>query len=256
MMDDEHLLRYSRQIMLPQIGYEGQLALGRRRVLLIGVGGLGSPVAMYLAAAGVGELVLSDHDRVDLANLQRQIIFNSGDVGHPKVEAARAALARLNPDVAVTAVPRRLAQDELTDWVHKADVVVDASDNFATRFAVNLACVRAATPLVSGAVIRLEGQVAVFDTRQDDAPCYRCLYEDIQEEAERCAETGILGPVAGIIACVQATEAVKLLLGFGESLAGRLLVLDAALMQWRSIRVRRDPACPVCAGRAHGDAAG
>jgi adenylyltransferase/sulfurtransferase len=254
-MDDEHLLRYSRQIMLPQIGYEGQLALGRRRVLLIGVGGLGSPVAMYLAAAGVGELVLSDHDRVDLANLQRQVIFDSQDVGQLKVEAARAALARLNPDVTVTALPRRLDQDELTQRARKADVVIDASDNFATRFAVNLACVRAGTPLVSGAVIRLEGQVAVFDTRQPDAPCYRCLYEDIREEAERCAETGILGPVAGIIACVQATEAVKLLLGFGETLAGRLLLLDAALMQWRSIRVHRDPACPVCASRAHAHAA-
>jgi adenylyltransferase/sulfurtransferase len=226
------------------------VALGERRVLLVGVGGLGAPVAMYLAAAGVGELVLSDHDRVDLANLHRQIIFGSDDVGRAKVDGASAALARLNPDVTVTTLPRRLDPDELEERARAADVVIDATDNFSTRFAINRACVRAGTPLVSGAVIRLEGQVAVFDTRRPDSPCYRCLYEDIPEEGERCAETGILGPVAGIIACIQATEAVKLLLGFGEPLTGRLLVLDAEAMQWRTIRLRRDPACPVCAGRA------
>lgn len=245
-MDDAQLLRYSRQIMLPQIGIEGQQRLLRSRVLIIGVGGLGSPVVLYLAAGGVGQLVLSDPDEVDLANLQRQIVFTTSDLGQNKVEAARRALEALNPDVHVITCNKKLAADELAAEVQQADAVVDASDNFATRFMLNGACVTHRTPLISGAVLRMEGQVSVFRLDRSDSPCYRCLYQDMEEISESCSETGILGSVAGIIGSVQATETVKVLLDVGETLAGRLLVLDAVTMEWRSIALRKDPNCPVC----------
>lgn len=248
-MNDEQLLRYSRQILLPQVGAEGQQRLLESRVLIIGVGGLGSPAAMYLAAAGVGHLVLSDFDRVDLSNLQRQIAHDSRDLGRPKVDSARDTLLALNPDVQVTALPEALEGEALLEQVTAADVVVDASDNFATRFALNAACVKARTPLVSGAAIRLEGQVAVFRPDRDDSPCYRCLYRDDAAEPEQaCTQTGVLAPLVGIIGSVQAMETIKVLLGVGESLTGRLLLLDGEAMNWRTLKLTKDPACPVCSG--------
>jgi adenylyltransferase/sulfurtransferase len=232
--------------MLPQVDAAGQMRLLEATVLIVGLGGLGAPVAMYLAAAGVGHLVLVDDDEVDLSNLQRQIIHTTADVGRPKVDSARDALLALNPDLTITTVAARLEGALLREWVDQADVVVDACDNFATRFAVNEACFASATPLVSGAAIRFEGQVAVFDPRDDASPCYRCLYRDQGELAETCTQSGVFTPVVGIIGSLQATEALKLLLGVGETLTGRLLLLDAETMQTRTIRLPRDPKCPVC----------
>ncbi len=249
-MDDAQLLRYSRHILLPPIGIAGQEKLLGARVLLIGLGGLGSPAAMYLAASGVGHLVLTDPDKVDLTNLQRQIVHTSESVGLPKVESAARTLRALNPDVAVTAFAKKLDDRELAEQARLADVVVDGSDNFDTRFAVNRACVATRTPLVSGAVVRFEGQVAVFRPDLPDSPCYRCLYHESTEPPEPCAQFGVLAPAAGIIGAIQAAETLKLLLGLGGTLSGRLLVLDALAMEWREIRLKRDPACPVCGAAA------
>lgn len=246
-MNDDQLLRYSRQIMLPQVDAAGQMRLLESTVLVVGLGGLGAPVAMYLAAAGVGNLVVVDDDEVDLSNLQRQIIHTTADVGRPKVDSARDALLALNPELTITTVEARLEGALLRELVDEADVVVDACDNFATRFAINEACFASGTPLVSGAAIRLEGQVAVFDPRVDASPCYRCLYRDEGELAETCTQSGVFTPVVGIIGSLQATEALKLLVGLGEALTGRLLLLDAETMQIRTIRLPRDPKCPVCA---------
>ena len=251
-MDDHQLLRYSRQIHVEGVDIAGQERLLASRVLIIGLGGLGSPVAMWLAAAGVGHLVLCDHDQVDLSNLQRQVIHANADIGRPKVASARDRLHALNPAVKVTTFEARLEGEALREQVEQADVVVDATDNFASRFALNAACVKAATPLVSGAVIRMEGQVAVFAGHRPEAPCYRCLYRNENELGERCAETGVLAPLPGIIGCVQATETLKWLLGLGEPLLGRLLLLDARRMEWRTLKLRKDPACPVCATAAKG----
>lgn len=248
-MNDAQLLRYSRQILLPQIGIEGQEKLRRARVLIVGVGGLGSPVAMYLAAAGVGHLTLADDDRVDLTNLQRQIAHTTQSVGSPKVESARNTLRALNPEVEVQKLAARLEGERLTDQVARADVVVDGSDNFETRFAVNRACVQARKPLVSGAVVRWEGQVSVFDVSRPDSPCYACLYRDGGGDNEACATFGVLAPVPGIVGSIQATEVIKLITGVGTPLIGRLLLLDATSMEWHTIRLPRDPACPVCSGR-------
>ena len=245
-MDDPQLLRYSRQILLPQIGIEGQQRLLAARVLIIGVGGLGSPVAMYLAASGVGQLVLVDHDKVELSNLQRQIVHTSDRIGVAKVTSAQHALAALNPEVQVTAIVGQLDPEALVEQVQLADAVVDCSDNFATRFALNRVCVANRKPLISGAAIRLEGQVAVFRPERNDSPCYRCLYKDMDELAESCSQTGVLAPLVGIIGSIQATETIKVLLDIGETLTGRLLVLDALSMEWRSIKLRKDPDCPVC----------
>ncbi len=242
-MEDQQLLRYSRQIMLPNVDVAGQQRLLDSRVLVIGAGGLGSPVAMYLAAAGVGQLVLVDFDDVDLSNLQRQILHGSHDLGRPKVESARDTLQALNPEVTVMAINARLEGEALLAEVEKADVVVDASDNFATRFAVNDACVAARKPLVSGAAIRMEGQVSVFHNERPESPCYRCLYRDEGELAQTCSENGVLAPVVGIIGTIQATEVLKVLLGIGDTLDGRLLLLDALSMEWRSMKLRKDPAC-------------
>jgi adenylyltransferase/sulfurtransferase len=244
-MDDATLLRYSRQIMLPQIGVEGQARLGSARALVIGLGGLGSPVAAYLAAAGFGTLELVDDDRVDLSNLQRQVLHETASIGLPKTASAAARLAALNPQVELVQRACRLQGTALTGAVEAADVVLDCSDNFATRFQLNRACRTAGRPLVSGAAIRWEGQVTVFDHRLG-GPCYRCLYPEDGQEDMRCSENGVIAPLVGAIGAVQALEAIKLVCGVGESLHGRLLVLDALHMQWRELRLRPDPACPVC----------
>ncbi|MGM0594051.1 MAG: HesA/MoeB/ThiF family protein [Pseudomonadota bacterium] len=245
-MNDEQLLRYSRQIMLPQLDVAGQQRLLDSHALIIGMGGLGSPVAMYLAAAGVGQLTLVDFDTVELSNLQRQILHGTEDIGRPKVASARDALLRLNPDVVVEEVNLKLEGAALDEAVALADVVIDASDNFASRFAINDACVRARRPLVSGAAIRMEGQVSVFHNELDDSPCYRCLYRDEEGLAQTCSESGVLAPVVGVIGALQATEALKVLAGIGETLRGRLLLWDAMRMEWRSLGLRKDPACPCC----------
>ncbi len=245
-MDDTQLLRYSRQILLPSIGTEGQQTLLDARVLIIGAGGLGSPAALYLAGAGVGHLVIADDDRVDLSNLQRQILHRHSDIDTPKVDSARQTLNSLNPDVEVTALHTRLQDNELKSQVDNADLVVDASDNFETRFAVNRACVETKTPLVSGAAVRMEGQVSVFLPGDPDSPCYRCLYREGEDPEQTCADNGVLSPIVGIIGSIQALEAIKVLLKLGETLCGRLLVFDGLYNEWRSMKLRRDPACPVC----------
>lgn len=245
-MNDDQLLRYSRQILLPQVGIEGQERLRAARVLIVGMGGLGSPVALYLAASGVGHLVIVDHDLVELSNLQRQIVHTTDRIGQPKVVSAQQALQGINPETTVTALNLRLDVEALTEQVALADAVVDATDNFATRFALNRVCVAQKTPLISGAAIRMEGQVAVFRPDLPDSPCYRCLYKDMDELGETCSQTGVLAPVVGIIGSIQATETLKVLLNMGETLTGRLLLLDAYTMEWRSLRLRKDPQCPVC----------
>ncbi|EGV20518.1 HesA/MoeB/ThiF family protein [Thiocapsa marina] len=244
-MTDAELLRYSRQILLPDFGIEGQERLRASSVLVVGLGGLGSPVAMYLAAAGVGRLVLADFDAVDLSNLQRQIIHTTAQIGRPKAESARSALAALNPDVELVIVKRSLVDETLPDIVSDVDLVLDCCDNFPTRFAVNAACVAAGVPLVSGAAIRLEGQVTAFSGRPG-GPCYQCLYPQDGGIEETCSANGVLAPVVGIIGSIQATEAIKILTAVGDPLFGRLLLLDAALMQWRSLRLPSDPQCPIC----------
>ncbi len=244
-MNDNDLLRYSRQIMLPGFGIEAQMRLRQARVLIVGLGGLGSPVAMYLAAAGVGRLVLADFDAVDLSNLQRQLLHTTADIGRTKVDSAIATLGALNPDVELIPCAGSLDAGRLAEIAGEVDLIVDASDNFATRFAVNAACFAAGIPLVSGAAIRTEGQVAVF-SGQAGGPCYQCLYPRDGSEEETCTANGVLAPVVGIIGSIQATEAIKLITGLGRSLCGRLLLLDAATMDWRSLRLAADPACPIC----------
>ena len=250
-MNDEQLLRYSRHILLPQIDIVGQEKLLAARVLVVGAGGLGSPAALYLAAAGVGTLVLGDNDTVDLTNLQRQILHRQHSVGRPKAESGRDSLAEINPLCRVLPLCERLHGEHLEAEVDAADVVVDCCDNFATRHAVNRACVKFSRPLVSGAAIRFEGQVSVFDVRRPTAPCYHCLFPEGEEVEEvRCAVMGVFAPLTGIIGCVQAAEALKLIIGCGESLAGRLLLLDGLSMEWRSLNIPRDAACAVCGNRA------
>ncbi|KAA3629634.1 MAG: molybdopterin-synthase adenylyltransferase MoeB [Proteobacteria bacterium] len=246
-MDDAQLLRYNRQMMLPQVDFDGQQRLVDSHALIVGAGGLGSPVAMYLAAAGVGQITLVDFDTVDLSNLQRQILHATDDVGRLKVESGRDTLLRINPLIDVVPIAHRLEGDALRTQVEQAHVVIDASDNFATRFQLNDICWTAGKPLVSGAAIRFEGQVTVFDPRVADSPCYRCLYRDENEPNERCSETGVFTPVVGMIGTTQAAEALKLLIGVGEPLIGRLLLLDVHAMEWRSVRLRKDPHCPLCA---------
>lgn len=245
-LNDEELLRYSRQILLQHVDIDGQLRLKASRVLIVGLGGLGSPVALYLAAAGVGELHLADFDSVDLTNLQRQVIHDSHSVGVPKVDSAITRLTAINPQV--TLVPHRQAldADSLAAAVAGVDLVLDCSDNFSTREAVNAACVAAGKPLVSGAAIRLEGQLSVFDPRRAESPCYHCLYGHGSETELTCSEAGVIGPLVGLVGSLQALEALKLLAGFGEPLVGRLLLIDALGMRFRELKVRRDPACAVC----------
>lgn len=249
MLSDDELLRYSRQILLKQIDIDGQLRLKNSRVLIVGLGGLGSPVALYLAAAGVGELHLADFDHLDLTNLQRQIAHDSASVGLHKVDSAMARLIALNPLVRL--VPHRAAMDadSLGAAVAAVDLVLDCTDNFSVREAVNAACVAAKKPLVSGAAIRLEGQLSVFDPREESSPCYHCLYGRGSEAELTCSEAGVVGPLVGMIGSLQALEALKLLAGFGEPLIGRLLLVDAFSSRFRELRVRRDPGCAVCGQR-------
>lgn len=251
MLSDNELLRYSRQILLPQIDVDGQLRLKDSRVLIVGLGGLGAPVALYLAAAGVGELHLADFDTVDLTNLQRQIIHDSDSVGMGKVDSAIARLTAINPDVKLVAHRQALDADSLDAAVAAVDLVLDCCDNFGTREAVNAACVAAKKPLVSGAAIRLEGQLSVFDPRREESPCYHCLYGHGSEAELTCSEAGVVGPLVGLVGSLQALEALKLLAGFGEPLVGRLLLIDALGSRFRELRVKRDPQCAVC-GAAHG----
>lgn len=247
-MDDAQLLRYSRHVLLPELGVDAQLRFAAAHALIIGVGGLGAPAAQFLVAAGVGTITLCDSDAVDLTNLQRQILYATSDVGRPKVVAAQARLQAINPEVRVVAIPERVGPDRLRDLVAAADVVLDCSDNFATRHAVNRACFAAGKPLASGAAIRFDGQVAVFDPRDPAKPCYHCLFGEGEEiEETRCAIMGVFAPLVGIIGAMQAAEALKLIAGVGETLAGRLLLLDAYTMHWHEVRVPRDPQCPVCA---------
>ena len=246
-MDDQQLLRYSRHIMLPGFNVEGQQALLDAKVLIVGLGGLGSPAALYLAAAGVGHLILADGDRVELSNLQRQIAHRESSIGLPKAESAKQAAKALNADIQVTTIAEQLLGDNLRQQVMQADIVLDASDNFSTRFAVNQACIELTTPLVSGAAIRSEGQIIVFDPRQEDSPCYRCLYKDSDDENLSCSESGVLAPLVGVIGAMQASEAIKLLVGYGETFTGRLLVLDMYSMETRILRVPKKSDCPVCA---------
>lgn len=248
-MNDEQLLRYSRHILLPSLDVEGQEALLASRVLIVGMGGLGCPVALYLAASGVGELHLADDDVVDLSNLQRQIAHGSRDIGRLKVGSVADSIRALNSDTTLLEYPLRLSGEALLNAVAKVDLVVDASDNFTTRFALNQACYHAGKPLVSGAAIRSEGQLSVFDFRRDDSPCYRCLYhQDTDDNVLNCSESGVLAPIVGIVGSMQALEALKCLAGVGEPLVGRLLLIDGMTMELRQLNLRRDPACPVCSG--------
>jgi adenylyltransferase/sulfurtransferase len=245
-MDDQQLLRYSRHILLPEIGIEGQQRISAAHALIIGTGGLGSPVALYLAASGVGHLTLCDDDDVDLTNLQRQIIHRTSAMGKAKVISARETLADINPEVNVTALKERVEEARLAQLVAVADVVLDCSDNFATRYALNRACHAAEKPLVSGAATRFEGQLSVFDFRRDDSPCYNCLYPEHGESEEtRCAVMGVFAPLVGIIGSMQAAEALKVLTGM-ETLCGRMVLLNAASMEVRTVRLARDKLCPVC----------
>jgi molybdopterin-synthase adenylyltransferase len=247
-MNDEQLLRYSRHILLPEIGVEGQEKLLASSALVIGAGGLGSPAALYLAAAGVGTITLADGDAVDLTNLQRQILHTTESIGRPKVASGRDALGKINPEVNVVPLEQHLQDDGLDPLVASSSVVLDCSDNFVTRHAVNRACVRHRKPLVSGAAVRFDGQVSVFDLRDELSPCYHCLFpENVELEEVRCAIMGVFAPLTGIIGAVQAAEALKLLAGAGETLKGRLLILDALAMQWRTVKFAKDPACPICA---------
>lgn len=255
-MTPEQESRYSRHMLLAQIGREGQQKLLAARVLIVGMGGLGSPVAMYLAASGVGHLVLTDFDVVELSNLQRQIIHHTHDVGENKVESARAAINDLNPDVQVTAMAWVLEDEELAREIRAADVVVDACDNFESRFDLNAMCWQLGTPLVSAAAMRMDGQVSVFDPRQSASPCYRCLYSNDSAEGEACSQVGVLAPLLGIIGSIQATEAMKLIVGMGTTLVGRVLVLDALDMEWRTLKLRKDPECPVCSEAARARVSG
>lgn len=247
-MNDEQLLRYSRHILLPELGVEGQEAISASRMLVVGAGGLGSPAAMYLAAAGVGEIILCDGDTVDLSNLQRQLLHVLDSVGRNKAASGKDALARVNPLTRVRAIESRLAGPELMDRVAEADLVLDCTDNFTTRHAINRACVALRKPLVSGAAVRFDGQVSVFDLRDGGKPCYHCLFPEGEDVAElRCAVTGVFAPITGIVGAMQAAEALKLVTGCGEGLIGRLLVLDGLAMRWREMRYGQDPSCAVCA---------
>lgn len=250
-MNDDQLLRYSRHILLDDVGIEGQQRLVDSHVLIVGAGGLGSPVALYLAASGVGHITMADHDVVDLTNLQRQIAHTTARVGHPKVESASQAMLALNPEVRVTALAHKLDAVQLNALVPTVQVVVDCCDNFETRQAVNAACVKHRVPLVSGAAIRMDGQLAVYDTRDDKSPCYACIFPPDQAPEEvLCSTMGVLAPLVGVIGTMQAMETVKLITGMGSRLTGRLQMLDGRGMEWHEVRLQRNASCPVC-GDAH-----
>ena len=242
-MNDEQRLRYSRHILLPELGEQGQQILQDSTVAVIGVGGLGAPVALYLAAAGVGHIKLVDGDHVELGNLQRQVVHSTDRIGQMKVDSARTQLLAINPDIEVEAIPRRLGDDELVEVAQGCDLVLDCTDNFPSRFAINRGCHTAGVPLVSAAAVRMQGQVSVF---MPEGPCYRCLYADESETADTCAERGVLGPLLGVMGSMQALEAIKVLTHIGDSLDGRLLMFDAARSQWREMKLKKDESCPVC----------
>jgi molybdopterin/thiamine biosynthesis adenylyltransferase len=248
-LNDEQLLRYSRHILLDELGIEGQRRLLAGHALVIGAGGLGAAALPFLASAGVGRITVVDNDEVDLTNLQRQIIHTTANVGRPKVESAREGMLRINPGLEIVTVPARVGDAELDQLVASASVVLDCCDNFATRQAVNRACVRHKVPLVSGAALRFDGQISVFDRRQPEAPCYACLFPPAEPAPEvACATMGVFAPLVGMVGTVQAAEALKLLAGVGDSLAGRLLMVNALSMEWTTMRLARTPDCPVCAG--------
>jgi molybdopterin-synthase adenylyltransferase len=246
-MNDNQLLRYSRHILLPQIEYEGQQKLTQSHALVVGAGGLGSPVALYLAASGVGKLTICDFDEVDLTNLQRQIIHTTQSVGINKAVSAQQTIYEINPEVEVVTVQERSTLEAFSVLIAQADVVIDCSDNFATRYTLNRLCFQHKKPLVSGAAVKFEGQITVYDFRNDHSPCYHCLFPDVGADQEmRCAENGVFAPLVGMIGTMQAAEALKCLMGIGENLQGRLLLLDALTAEWRTIKLARDPACSVC----------
>jgi molybdopterin/thiamine biosynthesis adenylyltransferase len=248
-MNDNQLLRYSRQIMLPMCDIEGQQKLLAAKVLIVGAGGLGSPASIYLAASGVGNITIYDDDEVDLSNLQRQIAHHTADIGMDKVISTRQTLNKLNPDINVKAVKQRLAGELLDVEVINADVVLDCSDNFSTRFAINKACVEHQTALVSGAAIRFEGQVSVFTPGKSNSPCYNCLYNDDGEEQQNCASNGVIAPITGIVGSIQALETMKLIMAIGETLTGRLLLVDGLTMEFNSMKLKKNPLCPTCGWR-------
>jgi molybdopterin/thiamine biosynthesis adenylyltransferase len=244
-MNDDQLLRYSRQIMLPQVDAAGQEKLLDATVLIIGMGGLGSPAAMYLASAGVGHLIIIDDDNVELSNLQRQIIHTTGDIGRSKIDSAYDRLKQINPEITITKFKQRATEASLNDLVPNVDIVLDGCDNFETRFTVNRVCVTHQKPLVSAAAIRFEGQVSVF-MYDGDSPCYHCLYKEGDEELQTCSENGVLAPVTGLVGSIQAIETIKVLLGIGETLSGKLLLVDVLTMEFRTMKLRKDPECMVC----------
>ncbi|HXF78998.1 MAG TPA: HesA/MoeB/ThiF family protein [Usitatibacter sp.] len=246
-MDDRQRLRYSRHLLLNEFGEEAQERLLAAHALVVGAGGLGSAALMYLASSGIGRITVVDGDRVDLTNLQRQVVHREDSIGKPKAASAAATLAAINPEIRIEALDERAGPERLMALVRGADVVLDCSDNFATRHALNRACVAAGKPLVSGAGIRFDGQVAVFDLRRDDSPCYHCLFaDDAREAEERCATMGVFAPLVGVIGTFQALEAIKLVSGVGDSLAGRLMLFDALASRWHEVRLARDPQCRVC----------
>ena len=246
-MNDQELLRYSKQIMLPQIDIEGQQKIIDSTMLIIGMGGLGSPTALYLAAAGVGHLIIADFDQVELSNLQRQIIHRTSDIGDDKVNSAKSKLLELNPNIKVTIANELVHTDNLSSLIKGVDIVLDGTDNFESRFEINKACVEFQKPLVSAAVIRLEGQISVFKGYEKDQPCYQCLYSEEGSGRENCVENGVLAPVAGLIGTIQALQAIKVLLNLGEQLCGVLMLVDALDLSFRKVKIVKDSECPICA---------
>ncbi len=245
-MNDHELLRYSKQIMLPQIDIEGQQKINDSKMLIIGMGGLGSPTALYLAAAGVGHIVIADFDQVELSNLQRQIIHSTSDIGDDKVNSAKAKLLELNPNITVTVANEIIHSDNLASLIKDVDIVLDGTDNFESRFEINKACVECHKPLISAAVIRFEGQISVFKGYEVDQPCYQCLYSEQGDSRESCVENGVLAPVAGLVGTIQALQAIKVLLGLGEQLCGELLLIDGLDLSFRKVKIVKEPECPIC----------
>ncbi|MCH2262954.1 MAG: molybdopterin-synthase adenylyltransferase MoeB [Candidatus Thioglobus autotrophicus] len=245
-MNDHELLRYSKQIMLPQIDVEGQQKIIDSTMLIIGMGGLGSPTALYLAAAGVGHLIIADFDQVELSNLQRQIIHRTADIGEDKVDSAKAKLLELNPNITVTVANEIMHSDNLASLIKDVDIVLDGTDNFESRFEINKACVECHKPLISAAVIRFEGQISVFKGYEVDQPCYQCLYSEDGNGRESCVENGVLAPVAGLVGTIQALQAIKVLLGLGEQLCGELLLIDGLDLSFRKVKIVKDSECPIC----------
>jgi len=245
-MNDHELLRYSKQIMLPQIDIEGQQKINDSTILIIGMGGLGSPTALYLAATGVGHIIIADFDQVELSNLQRQIIHSTSDIGDDKVNSAKSKLLELNPNITVTVVNEIMHSDNLASLIQDVDIVLDGTDNFESRFEINKACVEHHKPLISAAVIRFEGQISVFKGYEVEQPCYQCLYSEQGDGRESCVENGVLAPVAGLVGSIQALQAIKVLLGLGEQLCGELLLIDGLDLSFRKVKIAKDPECPIC----------